>query len=76
LYAEVCEAAFEDVKVLAVEGPAWGAAHFGSAVTDLVQRNALLEMLSEIESESSIVGASAHFIALGRKPASLFQNGF
>ena len=76
LHAEICEAAFADVKVLAVEGPAWGAAHFRAAVTDLVQRNALLEMLSEIESESSIVGASAHFIALARKPAGPFQNGF
>jgi 2-polyprenyl-3-methyl-5-hydroxy-6-metoxy-1,4-benzoquinol methylase len=67
LYSEIREATFEDVKLLGVEGPAWGAAHFRSAVTDLIQRKVLLAMLSEIESESSIIGASAHFIAIARK---------
>jgi ubiquinone/menaquinone biosynthesis C-methylase UbiE len=75
LYSEVCEAAFEDVKLLAVEGPAWGGAHFRSALNDPVQRNALLRRLAEIESESSIMGASAHFIAMARKQPGPRQNG-
>ena len=75
LYSEMREAAFEDVKLLAVEGPAWGGAHFRAALTDPVQRNVLLRMLSEIESESSIMGASAHFIAIAYKQPSPCQNG-
>ena len=73
LYSEVCEAAFEDVNLLAVEGPVWCGAHFRSAVADPVQREALLRMLAAVESESSIVGASAHFIAMARKPGTHVQ---
>jgi hypothetical protein len=36
-------------------------------VADDAQREALLAMLSKIEQEPSLVGASAHFIALARK---------
>jgi ubiquinone/menaquinone biosynthesis C-methylase UbiE len=68
LHSEIGEATYEDVRMLSVEGPAWGAAHFRSAVADAAQRSVLLKLLSEIESEPSIIGASAHFIALARKP--------
>jgi ubiquinone/menaquinone biosynthesis C-methylase UbiE len=67
LRSEICEAGFQEVKLLSIEGPAWGAAHFFTAWADPVQRRALLEMLSAIEEEPSIVGASAHFVALTRK---------
>lgn len=65
LQAEIQAADFHDIKVLAIEGPAWGIA--GAALADVAQRRALLEILSEIEEEPSIVGASAHLIAVARR---------
>ena len=65
LAAEANEAGFSDVRVLAVEGPAWSASQFRDAWSDPVQRERLMEFLSLIESEPSIQGASAHVVAVG-----------
>jgi ubiquinone/menaquinone biosynthesis C-methylase UbiE len=62
LVEEVREAGFREVRVLAVEGPAWSAVHFRETWVDPVQRGKLMEFLSLIEKEPSICGASAHFI--------------
>jgi ubiquinone/menaquinone biosynthesis C-methylase UbiE len=59
---EVREAGFPEVSVLAVEGPAWSASQFREAWGDPVQREKLMEFLSLVEKEPSIVGASAHLI--------------
>ena len=67
LYSEIEEAGFQETRLLGIEGPAWGAAHFGSAFSDPAQRKTLLEMLSITEDEPSIAGASAHFLAIARK---------
>lgn len=67
LWAEIQAANFQDIKVLGVEGPAWGATGFRAAFADAAQRRALLDMLAQIEKEPSIVGASAHLIAVARK---------
>ncbi len=67
LRGEIRETGFRDIKVLGIEGPAWGGAAFRSALADPAQRGTLLEMLSAIEDEPSIVGASAHLIAVARK---------
>jgi ubiquinone/menaquinone biosynthesis C-methylase UbiE len=67
LRAEIHEAAFLDIKVLGIEGPAWGGGAFRAALADAAQRETLLELLSEIEEEPSIIGASAHLIAVARK---------
>ena len=67
LYSEIAEAGFQDVRLPGVEGPAWAAAQFHSALSDPEQRKALLEMLAGIEEEPSIAGASAHFLAIARK---------
>jgi ubiquinone/menaquinone biosynthesis C-methylase UbiE len=68
LAEEVEQAGFSVVRVLAVEGPAWASAGIHDAMTDATQREQLLAFLSTIEAEPSILGASAHFIAVGRKP--------
>jgi ubiquinone/menaquinone biosynthesis C-methylase UbiE len=68
LGAELCEAGFGDVEVLAVEGPAWSAPHFVEAWSDEAQRRDLLKFLSMVERDAAIVGASAHLIAVGRRP--------
>ena len=62
LAAEVREAGFSEVGVLAVEGPAWSASQFREVWGNPVQRWKLMEFLSLIEKEPSILGASAHFI--------------
>jgi ubiquinone/menaquinone biosynthesis C-methylase UbiE len=64
---EVREAGFDDVRLLAVEGIAWSATHFGEAWDDPEQRSKLMDFLSRIEAEPSLLGASAHFIAVARR---------
>jgi len=64
LAAEANEAGFNDVRILAVEGPAWSASQFRDAWSDPVQRERLMEFLSLIESEPSIQGASAHLMVV------------
>ncbi len=59
LAAEVSEAGFQNVRVLAVEGPAWG--------VELDDPD-LMAYLELIEQEPSIVGASAHFLAVAQPP--------
>jgi ubiquinone/menaquinone biosynthesis C-methylase UbiE len=61
---EVSEAGFKPVRVLAIEGPAWSAAHFRDAWGDPDKRQRLMQFLSLIEAEPSIQGASAHIIAV------------
>ena len=67
LAAEARDAGFHDVQVLAVEGPVWSAGRFLNAWDDPAQRTSLMEFLSRIEREPSIVGASAHLIAVGHR---------
>lgn len=64
---EVREAGFDDVRILAVEGIAWSATHFAEAWNDPVQRSKLMEFLSMLETEPSLLGASAHLIAVARR---------
>ncbi len=64
LAAELRDAGFGDVQVLAVEGPAWSTARLQDAWSDPVERQELMEFLALIEREPSVVGASAHLIAL------------
>jgi ubiquinone/menaquinone biosynthesis C-methylase UbiE len=64
LAVEVQEAGFREVRVLAVEGPAWSAAQLRTTWGDPVQRGKLMEFLSLIEKEPSIHGTSAHFIVV------------
>jgi ubiquinone/menaquinone biosynthesis C-methylase UbiE len=68
LCEEVYEAGFGAVHVLAVEGPVWSAAGFEKAWADPAQREKLLEYLEKIEREPSIQGASAHLLAVARRP--------
>jgi ubiquinone/menaquinone biosynthesis C-methylase UbiE len=65
--AEVGEAGFRDVQILAIEGPAWSTALFRETWDDAVQRQRLLEFLTLIEREPSIQGASAHVMAVARR---------
>jgi ubiquinone/menaquinone biosynthesis C-methylase UbiE len=68
LTIEVRDAGFQDTEVLAVEGPVWSASQFQRAWADEVQRQAILEFLSSIEREPSLLCASAHFLAISHAP--------
>ena len=67
LASEVREAGFGDLKILAVEGPVWSTAHVLEAWTDETQRQDLMDFLALIEQEGSLVGASAHLIAVAHR---------
>lgn len=64
LAAEVREAGFGEVQVLAVEGPAWCTTLFAEVWDNAALRKELMHFLSQIEGERSIIGASAHMIAV------------
>ncbi|PYU21875.1 MAG: hypothetical protein DMG30_16620 [Acidobacteria bacterium] len=68
LAVELRDAGFAEIQILAVEGPAWSAALFSEAWNDPAQRQSLMEFLSSIEREPSVQGASAHLIAVARRP--------
>ena len=69
LRAEVLEAGFTVDALLGVEGPAWILPDFGARWGEPVARGRLLAVLRAIEAEPTLLGASAHVIAVGRKPA-------
>jgi hypothetical protein len=68
LAEEMRGAGFEKIEILAVEGPLWSAAHFQRAWTDPIERELLLEFLASVEHEPSLLGASAHFLAIAHAP--------
>jgi ubiquinone/menaquinone biosynthesis C-methylase UbiE len=70
LAAELSEARFTHAKTCAIEGPAWSAGSFREAWSDVEQRKKLLEFLALVESEPSILGASAHLMAVAFRPDS------
>ena len=67
LAGEISEAGFRDVRTLAVEGPAWCAAQFREVWSDAGEQQRLLESLALIESEPSLLGASAHILAVASR---------
>lgn len=68
LRAEIVEAGLEPAHVLAVEGPAWLLSHLDEDLCNVERRGRLLDALRRIEAEPSMLGASAHLLAIARKP--------
>jgi ubiquinone/menaquinone biosynthesis C-methylase UbiE len=64
---EVEQAGFKNVRLLAVEGPLW----LGSGVEEELARPKMaerfLEFLAQVETENTLLGASAHFMAVASK---------
>jgi SAM-dependent methyltransferase len=67
LRGEMEAAGFADARVLGVEGPGWTLPDFDERWADPALREELLEVARRLESEPSIVGASAHLLGIGRK---------
>ena len=68
LRREVLEGGFEVEALYGVEGPGWMLPDFADRWNDLERREIILRVARSLESEPSIVGCSAHLIAVGRKP--------
>ena len=67
LAAELAELHFELVDLVAIEGPGWLARDFERLWNHPAQRERLLAVIREVEHEPTLIGASSHIMAVGRK---------
>ena len=67
LSSEVVEASFQHQATLAVEGPAWLFESFKNYWIDPDLRSVVLDLIRKVEAEPSILGMSAHILAIGTK---------
>ena len=67
LSSEVIEAGFQHQATLAVEGPAWLFESFKDYWTDPELRLVVLDLIRKVEAEPSLLGMSAHVLAIGTK---------
>ena len=68
LQREVVAAGLELVALYGVEGPGWILPDFDERWRDPARRSVLLEAARLVESEPAMHGASAHLLAVARKP--------
>lgn len=67
LATEVADAGFAAVAVLAVEGVGWATRDLDGALADPELRERMLEVIRRTESESTLLGASPHLLAVGSR---------
>ena len=67
LAKEIKEVGLGDVRVFGVEGPGWLLPDFEARWADSAGRADILRVARLLEEETSIVGASAHLLAVGRQ---------
>ncbi|HUA16736.1 MAG TPA: methyltransferase domain-containing protein [Verrucomicrobiae bacterium] len=67
LSREFLAAGFQIVALAAIEGPGWMARDFERLWSDPVQRERLLAAMRKIEREPSVMGATAHLMAIAKK---------
>ena len=70
LRREVADAGFEVEGLYGIEGPGWILSDLEERWTNPERREMLLQAARALESEPSVVGASAHLMVVGRKPGS------
>jgi ubiquinone/menaquinone biosynthesis C-methylase UbiE len=66
LRAELSDAGLQNVDVLAVEGVGWMLPNLDAELADAKRKERLLSYLRRVEREPSLLGASAHLIAIGQ----------
>jgi ubiquinone/menaquinone biosynthesis C-methylase UbiE len=66
LRRELEEAGLEQVTVYGIEGPGWMVGDFAQRWQDPALRRDIMNVAAAVEREPSIVGASAHLLAVGR----------
>ena len=64
---EFLTAGFQNVELVAIEGPGWLAHDFERLWNDPAQRERLLSAVRQVEHEPSALGASSHIMAIARK---------
>jgi ubiquinone/menaquinone biosynthesis C-methylase UbiE len=64
---ELAAACFDDIQLLAIEGPG-SFQELGTKLDDADVREAILTAIRRVETEPSLLGASAHLLAVGRRP--------
>jgi hypothetical protein len=64
---EIEEAGLKHERTLAVEGPGWMLENFDDHWGDAGRRARLLDLVRALEDEPSLLGSSAHIMAIGRK---------
>jgi len=69
LAAEVAGSGFTSIELIGVEGPFWCMPSFGSLWAEDSTRALMLTLLDRVEGEPTLLGSSAHILAVGRKPA-------
>lgn len=67
LAEEMVQAGFNCKATIMVEGPVWMGEKFDEIWSNPDQREVMLDMLRQIESEQSLFGASPHLIVIGEK---------
>ena len=67
LALEVADAGLAHVETLPVEGPAWLLGNLAAHAESAERRDRLLAALRALEREPSLLGASAHLLAIGRR---------
>lgn len=67
LRAEVIDAGFDEVRVLAVEGLGYLLGDLDQRLDDAAQQGALLELLADMQEEPGSVESSPHLLATARK---------
>jgi len=65
--AEIQEAGLARERTLALEGPGWLLQNFEVWWKDSKRREQMLSLIRQLESERSLLGASAHIMAIARK---------
>jgi SAM-dependent methyltransferase len=68
LEAEVSAAGFSGVSVVGLEGPGWLFSDFDERWRDPRRREDLLRVARAMEAEPSMLGVSAHLLAIARRP--------
>jgi hypothetical protein len=68
LAGELEHAGFSVLELLGVEGPAWMARDLDARWSDARQRERLLWTARAVEREPTLLGLSAHLLAVGRRP--------
>ena len=64
---EVIEAGFQVEAVVGIEGPAWVLPDLDSWLEDPPRRSRLLDAIRRVETERSLLGATAHILVIGRR---------
>ncbi|HTS04621.1 MAG TPA: methyltransferase domain-containing protein [Candidatus Eisenbacteria bacterium] len=67
LSRELLAAGFQVLEIVAIEGPGWLARDFDGLWNDPAQRERLLNVVRKVEKEPSILGATSHIMAIGKK---------